>query len=107
MTTPKHVSGTIKAEIHRLRPHYLSSTSTDQARRQMLDHFDAFADRLAAIQPDPEPATTKNYAGQVSSSGKTDLVREAITEWFGPRCPDTEPGCPVCDVWAEFDALTV
>lgn len=35
----------------------------------------------------------------------TDLtkVQEAITNWFGPRCADYEPGCHVCEVWREFD----
>lgn len=33
-------------------------------------------------------------------------VEEAITEYYGDRCPDTEPGCVICDVWAEYDALT-
>lgn len=32
-------------------------------------------------------------------------IEEAITEWFGERCPDTYPGCPCCDAWAEYDAL--
>ncbi|MDX5412885.1 MAG: hypothetical protein LPK02_07540 [Rhodobacterales bacterium] len=32
-------------------------------------------------------------------------IKEAITEHYGPRCPDTEPGCPCCDAWAEFDLL--
>lgn len=33
-------------------------------------------------------------------------IEEAITEWFGKRCPDNEPGCPCCDAWAEYDAMT-
>jgi hypothetical protein len=33
------------------------------------------------------------------------LLEEAITEWFGPRCPDQEPGCPCCDAWAEYDVI--
>lgn len=28
-------------------------------------------------------------------------IMEAI---WGARCPDDEPGCPVCDAWAQFDA---
>lgn len=31
------------------------------------------------------------------------LVEQAITEWWGPRCPDYEKGCPVCDAWTEYD----
>lgn len=36
----------------------------------------------------------------------TDKIEEALTEHFGERCPDYEPGCPCCDAWAELDALT-
>lgn len=32
-------------------------------------------------------------------------ITEAITEHWGSRCPDTEPGCPICDAWAAYDAL--
>jgi hypothetical protein len=32
-------------------------------------------------------------------------IKEAITEHWGERCADHEPGCPICDAWAEFDAL--
>jgi len=24
---------------------------------------------------------------------------------WGPRCPDSEPGCPVCQRWREHDEL--
>lgn len=33
-------------------------------------------------------------------------IAEAITEAFGDRCPDFEPGCHCCRSWAEFDALS-
>lgn len=33
------------------------------------------------------------------------FIAEAITDYFGPRCPDTEPGCPCCDAWAQYDGL--
>lgn len=36
----------------------------------------------------------------------TDMIKEAITEHWGERCADHEPGCPVCDAWAEYDVLT-
>lgn len=35
----------------------------------------------------------------------TARLEDALTEWYGERCPDTEPGCPTCDAWAELDAL--
>lgn len=34
-----------------------------------------------------------------------DLLEEAITEAFGPRCLENAEGCPCCDAWAELDAL--
>lgn len=34
-----------------------------------------------------------------------DYIADAITAHYGPRCPDTEPGCPCCDAWAQYDAL--
>lgn len=33
------------------------------------------------------------------------LIEQAITEWFGERCPETEPGCPCCDAWAQYDSM--
>jgi len=34
-----------------------------------------------------------------------DRIEEAIVNWWGKRCPDHEDGCPICDSWAEYDAL--
>lgn len=34
-----------------------------------------------------------------------DLIAEAITEAFGERCPDFDPDCHCCKVWAQYDAL--
>lgn len=36
----------------------------------------------------------------------TDLIAEALTEYYGDRCPDHAPGCPCCDAWAEYDRMT-
>lgn len=33
------------------------------------------------------------------------LIAEAITEQFGERCSDFEPGCFCCQAWAAFDAI--
>lgn len=33
------------------------------------------------------------------------LIAEAITEAFGERCPDYEPGCFCCDAWKQYDDL--
>jgi hypothetical protein len=42
--------------------------------------------------------TTPDYAG-------LNLIAEAITEWFGERCPDYAEGCPSCEAWKEYDRL--
>lgn len=34
------------------------------------------------------------------------LIKDAITEWFGERCPDFDEGCFACQAWAEWDAMT-
>ena len=31
------------------------------------------------------------------------LIKKAIKEYYGKRCPDFEPECVVCQAWAEFD----
>jgi hypothetical protein len=34
------------------------------------------------------------------------LLEEAVKEYYGERCPDHNPGCIVCQAWAEFDEGT-
>ena len=31
------------------------------------------------------------------------LIKHAIKEYYGKRCPDFEPECIVCQAWAEYD----
>lgn len=33
------------------------------------------------------------------------LIEEAITEYYGERCPDFAEGCTCCEAWAEFDNI--
>jgi hypothetical protein len=33
------------------------------------------------------------------------LVEEAVTEYFGERCPEYEPGCACCEGWKQYDTL--
>jgi hypothetical protein len=33
------------------------------------------------------------------------LLEEAVKEYYGERCPDHNPGCIVCQAWAEFDEI--
>lgn len=55
-------------------------------------------DRAGLIDPhDADLARTRAERG--------DLIAEAINECWGPRCPEGQPGCPVCDAWAQYDAL--
>lgn len=34
-----------------------------------------------------------------------DYFRRAFAEALGPRCPDFEPECCVCDGWAQLDEV--
>ena len=33
----------------------------------------------------------------------SELIAEAITDYFGERCLDYAEGCPTCEAWAEYD----
>lgn len=35
----------------------------------------------------------------------TNLIEQAIIAHWGTRCKEYEPGCPICDAWAEYDAM--
>lgn len=35
---------------------------------------------------------------------KKDYIAEAITEYYGERCPEHMTGCPCCNAWAQYDA---
>ena len=32
-------------------------------------------------------------------------VEEAITDYWGKRCPEHEDGCPACEAWKQYDQL--
>ena len=32
-------------------------------------------------------------------------IEKALLEEVGPRCPDYEPYCVVCETWSHFDAV--
>ena len=34
-------------------------------------------------------------------------IEEAITDYFGPKCPDFEEDCPCCQAWREYEELVV
>jgi len=36
----------------------------------------------------------------------TNLIEDAITDYWGERCPDHEWGCDVCAAWNQYDMLT-
>lgn len=35
----------------------------------------------------------------------TSLIAEAITDYYGVRCPDHEPDCACCKAWAAYDVF--
>ena len=35
----------------------------------------------------------------------SDLIKEAITEYWGEKCPDFNANCPTCKAWAEIEQL--
>lgn len=35
----------------------------------------------------------------------SNLIAEAITKWFGPRCPIFAGDCAACKAWEQYDAL--
>lgn len=39
------------------------------------------------------------------AASSDDLIAQAIVEAFGERCPDHDPDCHTCRVWAQYDAL--
>lgn len=43
--------------------------------------------------------TSKEFAGR-------DLIREAMVEALGERCPDFDAECTCCQTWRAYDALT-
>lgn len=36
---------------------------------------------------------------------KHNPIHEAIEAHWGARCPEHEDGCPVCEVWGQYDRL--
>ena len=34
------------------------------------------------------------------------LIEEALTEYFGERCPDYHKECVCCKAWKEYDLMT-
>lgn len=35
-----------------------------------------------------------------------DLIADALTEFYGERCPDFEPNCVGCQAWKHYDEST-
>ena len=67
----------------------------------------AVLDAWIAAQGEPlsRPEAVRRILAGKFASHSTAQIEEAIVEHWGARCPDSEPGCPICDAWAEFDAL--
>jgi len=62
-----------------------------RTKRVSLKGLDAYVDDVLKRNPD-----------FVDAIGKM-MIADMVAEW-GERCPDDEPGCPICDAWREFDA---
>lgn len=60
---------------------------------------DVFAD-LQVAPPAKVKAQFPPYDGR-------ELIREAIEELFGEKCPDFDPDCATCAAWQEWEALTL
>lgn len=53
------------------------------------------------IRPPEQPqAEFELIAGHVRT-----IAEELLTTFFGPRCPNFEPGCEVCRRWRLLDDL--
>lgn len=67
-----------------------------------------FADVIRAkmaANPELAQAVTEEAFVARGQLLKVDL-QNWITEYWGERCPDCEPGCFVCRAWQAFDAMT-
>ncbi len=40
-----------------------------------------------------------------NAASREDWLEERIRKYYGTRCPDFEPSCIVCDVWALYDKI--
>src|SRR5690606_38184781 len=58
----------------------------------------------ASFLPPSAPSNRNQHHGQ--EAGMSKLIVEAITEYYGERCPDYDEDCFCCKVWIEYDALT-
>lgn len=57
------------------------------------------------IDPAFKSAWRESQGQPVDAEPRTNYIAEAITEAFGERCPDYEPGCHCCEAWKQYDAL--
>jgi len=56
-------------------------------------------------EPMTRPEAVRQILAHKLAVKTTGAIEEALVEHWGSRCAEPEPGCPVCDAWAEFDAL--
>jgi len=33
------------------------------------------------------------------------LIEEAVTDYWGPRCPDFDSGCGCCEAWKQYNKM--
>jgi hypothetical protein len=48
-----------------------------------------------------------NYDLQINPNTEAgdNAIHEAVTFYWGERCPDHIEGCPVCEAWKQYDKL--
>lgn len=48
-----------------------------------------------------------NYDLQINpnTDAGDNAIHEAVTFYWGERCPDHIEGCPVCEAWKQYDKL--
>lgn len=39
------------------------------------------------------------------TDSRTNAIAEAVEFYWGERCPDFEPNCPICAAWKQYDKL--
>lgn len=54
---------------------------------------------------DSDTATKEKQAAEAASAEVINFCRDAITEHYGDKCAEFDPGCHCCLVWRAFEAL--
>lgn len=77
----------------------------DQAASSIRYAIRALATSPAPVVASPQETTPVDDSERPDGSDTASLIEQALTEWFGPRCPDYDEGCDACRAWREYDGL--